>query len=255
MPKFFIRFNNNVDLDSDQVDSATLARLSGKDEEAVRAAMESIEADQTQRVKTLREEAGASLSGLKGLKTVFLGDSITKDHLGYRRAVTRAAELDARNLAVSGSYSTMLLHNACRYLKSLSPDLVSLMSGGNDSALLGEERLPCVSPSEYKRNISAFLRWSLEVGAKVLLFEVTPVHEARFKERYCQKNKYQTNENIAKYNAVLQELSQEFGIPLHSNQWLLEDPDTYFEPDGIHLSKEGHDLFAQKWLAAAIKII
>ena len=255
MPKFYVRFNNSFDLAADSVEPALLAKISQKDEAEIKEVLDFIDTVHTQRAAELRLDAGASLSKLKGLKTVFLGDSISKDNLGYRVAVTRAAELDARNFAVSGSYSTMLLHNACRYLKTLTPSLISLMSGGNDSIMIGEERIPAVSLAEYRRNLSALLRWCQKTGAKILLFEVTPVYEARFNEHYNKKEKWQTNENIAKYNAVLRELAQEFGIPLQSNQWLLEDPEAYFEPDGIHLTKEAHDRFAKKWFSAAIKLL
>jgi len=48
-------------------------------------------------------------------------------------------------------------------------------------------------------------------------------------------------------------IKQEYHIPLHSNQWLLEDPNLYYEPDGIHLTEAAHNVFALKWLFAATK--
>lgn len=256
MPRFFTRFNSTLDLAAaDPVNIAALAAISGKEESALDEMIDAINGIQHQRAVGLRADAGESLSKLKGLKTVFLGDSISRDNLGYRVAVTRAAELDACNLAVSGAYSTMRLHDAFRHLKSFSPALVSLMLGANDSILLGEERIPAVSLAEYRRNISAMLRQAKKTGAKILLFEVTPVNEARFNGHYAKKEKFQTNENISKYNAVLQEIAQEFNVPLHSNQWLLEDPELFFEADGIHLSKDAHDVFAKKWFSAAINLL
>lgn len=184
---------------------------------------------------------------------MFIGDSITRDNLGYRATVTLAGKLDSCNLAVSGTVSAMLLNKVKRYIKSFKPELVSLMIGGNDALLTGDERLPGIGISDYKRNVSAFVRWAKEAGATVLLFEITPINESRFEKHYDGKEKYQTNENISSYNRILKEVSLEYDIPLYPNGWLSENPDLYYENDGIHLSEKGHEAFAMKWMEYAVK--
>ena len=254
MPRFFARFNNMHDGSADsRVDTDVLAKLARCTEAEYRQLLNEFDAIQSRRVDTLKAAFGDRLTPLCGQKVLFIGDSITKDNLSYRTAVTRAAGLKARNISVSGSTSPMLLYDASHHLKEFRPALVSLMIGSNDSLLIGNEKLAAVSLREYERNMSALVRWSLEVGARVLLFEIPPINEERFKERYSALGKAQTNANIEHYNDSLRRIAKGYPVALHPNRWLLEYPAGYFEPDGIHLSVTAHTFFAQKWMTAALE--
>jgi lysophospholipase L1-like esterase len=255
MSRFFARFNNYCDIENPgSIHADILAKLEKCDKAELECLFAEFESVQNRRAECLKEKFGEAFSKYSEKRILFLGDSITKDNLSYRAAVTRAANLKARNLAVSGATSPMLLYSAKVNLKSFCPDLVSLLIGGNDSTLIGRERLEQVSLSEYKRNVSAMVRWSKEAGAEVLLFEICPVHEARFEARYSTREKFHSNENIKRYNDALYEIAKEYHIPLHSNQWLLEDPDLYYEPDGIHLTETANEVYAEKWLFALTKL-
>ncbi len=256
MSEFFIRFNSGYDITvPNPRDIDVLSVGTGDSPAEVQKTIDRLNAVHDYRGTLLKEKFKDDLSKLNGRKTMFIGDSITRDNLGYRATVTLTGELEPCNLAVSGTVSAMLLNKYKRSLKSFRPELVSIMIGGNDALLTGEERLPSISISEYKRNVSAFVRWAKEAGATVLLFEITPVHERWFEKHYTTKEKYQTNENVSKYNAVLREVSLEYDIPLCPNGWLLENLDLYYEKDGIHLSEKGHEAFALNWMENAIKII
>ncbi|MBR6794259.1 MAG: SGNH/GDSL hydrolase family protein [Clostridia bacterium] len=246
MSEFSIRFNSGYDI--------TVPNPPGTDTPTeVQKIIDRLNAVHDYRGTLLKERFKDDLSRLNGRRTVFIGDSITRDNLGYRATVTLAGKPKACNLAVSGTISAMLLNKFKRSVKSFKPELVSIMIGGNDALLTGDEQLPSVSITEYKRNVSAFVRWAKEAGAAVLLFEITPIHEARFKAHYDGKEKYQTNENISSYNGVLKEISLEYDIPLYPNGWLSENPDLYYEKDGIHLSEKGHEAFALKWMEYAVE--
>ncbi len=254
MPRFFARFNNEHDISAaNRIGTDVLAKRANCTETEYQRLLNEFEAIQDRRAEALKTRFGNRISQIHRQKVIFIGDSITKDNLGYRTAVTRAADLEACNLSVSGSTSPMLLYDVSYHLKEFRPTLVSLMIGSNDSLLIGQEKLASVSLPEYKRNISALVRWSLEAGARVLLFEIPPINENRFKERYSTLGKSQTNKNIETYNDVLRTLAKDYPVTLHTNRWLLEEPTLYFEPDGIHLSAEAHTVFAQKWMSAALE--
>lgn len=251
--EFFARFNLHNSVASFPVKADIFATLLELPEEELQKHIDGFEEVQFRRIGLLKEKYADKLDQIRGKKVVFFGDSISSDNLGYRIAVTRAAELDAVDRTISGANSAMLVQDSWDILEKNRPQIVSLMMGANDSPMLGAERFAQVSLSEYERNVSALLRWSLNLGAKVLLFEVTPVHEDRFFKGFSKLGKYQTNENIEKYNAVLGKIAKEYRVELQSNQWLA-DADRYFEPDGVHLSVEAHDIFADKWLSAALRL-
>lgn len=190
---------------------------------------------------------------LYGKRVVFVGDSITSDNLGYRTTVTRAARLIAYDTSLSGGKSSGILENAKKTIKEVAPDIVSVMIGANDSPLKGEQLKHGTALDDYAANVREIVTAALEVGAKVMLFEITPVHEENFAAHYQGKQKYQTNENIGKYNAALAAIAKECGVTLLQNGWLGDAAD--FENDGIHLSEAAQEKFAVRWLAAATKII
>ena len=251
--EFFARFNLHNSVASFPVKADLFAKLLDLPEEELQRHIDEFEEVQARRAEKLKNKYGDKIDLIRGKKTVFFGDSISSDNLGYRIAVTQAAELNAVNRTVSGATSAVLLQDSWEILEKNRPEIVSLMMGANDSPMQGDERLSQVSLTEYERNVSALVRWSKNLGAKVLLFEVTPVNEERFAAAFTKQKKYQTNKNIEQYNAVLRGIAEKYDIELFSNQWILEDIDRYFEPDGIHLSVDGQDIFADKWLSATLK--
>ena len=251
MIRFYSRFNLHQCAESLPVCANIMANLLKREEKEVQAYLDEFESVQTQRVDVLRNKIGLKPKQMSSRKVLFFGDSITSDNLGYRTTVTKLLGLEAHDCSVSGSTTAAMIQQAEKHRGKFSDKTVSIMIGTNDSIMIGKERFQQVSLSEYHRNVSALVRWAKEEGAKILLFEIPPVHEARFKEHYPADKKMQSNENIAKYNDVLRKIANEYDIPLYSNQWLLSDLDLYYEPDGVHLSKEAHDVFTEKWLVAA----
>lgn len=185
---------------------------------------------------------------------MFLGDSITSDNLGYRATVALAANAEGIDGSVSGATSSMILYDAKRVIDKENPDLVSLMIGSNDSVSIVHKDLHQVSIGEYERNVSAILRWAKQSGAGVLFFEIPPIAEELFEKSFSPQLKVQSNETVESYNDVLRRLAAENGIELQSNRWLMDDV-AFYREDGIHLSVIGQELFAEKWIEAAAKII
>lgn len=255
--EFFVRFNLHNSVCCYPASFDILRPMVGDMSDAeLRAFLDKIENVHAQRAAELKKAYEREINVIRGKKVLFLGDSLTSDNFGYRRTVTRAAELNALDGSVSGGTSSALLHSAKMQLQSFKPDIVSIMIGTNDSVCIESDNLPQVGTEEYGRNVKAIVEWSLNIGAHVLLFEIPPVHEERFSKSFTSQYKLQSNGNIATYNSVLKNIADECGIPLLSNAWIADgDKNSLFEPDGIHLSLEGQELFARNWITAVAKII
>ena len=253
--RFFIRFNLHNSICNYPASFDVLRPLVDISDAELQACLDEIENTHAERTERLRESHASEINALRGKKVLFLGDSLTSDNLGYRRTVTKAAELNALDGAVSGGTSSTILHSAKIQLRSFKPDMVSIMIGANDSVSVDREELHQVGIAEYERNVRSMVDWSLKTGASVLLFEIPPIHEERVAKSFTSQYKLQSNDNIKKYNCVLKNIANEYKIPLFSDSWIeKEDTDSLFEPDGIHLSLRGHELFAQNWLTSAAKI-
>jgi len=219
--------------------------------EEVKANFATYERIHTERI--LRLPASLDLGALCGKRVVFVGDSITSDNIGYRLTVTRAGRLRATDTSLSGGKTNNILEDAKRAILEETPDLVSIMIGANDSPIKGEPLKHGVELPQYRENLREIVKTAAEVGAKVLLLEITPIHEANFAAHYEGKQKFQTNANIETYNAAVREIAAEFGATLLQNGWLGAAED--FEKDGIHLSDSAQERLAVRWLDTAIKMI
>ena len=249
--KFFVRFNLHNSICSYPISFDILKPLVDISEEELKDWLKEIDHIQNNRAMRLKTSYSQQIEKLNGKKVLFLGDSITSDNLGYRETVIRAAGLKGINGSISGGTSSMILHSAKMLIESEKPDIVSLMIGTNDSISTEREDLNMVSIAEYERNVREIVRWAKRCRTNVLLFEIPPIIEATFSESFAHQSKIQTNKNIQKYNKVLKFIAEDNKIELLSNRWLMENRE-FYEPDGIHLSLNGQEMFAKKWLNAAI---
>lgn len=254
--EFFIRFNLHNSICNYPASFDVLKPLVDISDEELEACLDNIERVHAKRAEMLSQSHVKEINALLGKKVLFLGDSLTSDNFGYRRTVTKAAELEALDGSVSGGTSAAILHSSRMQLHSFKPNIVSLMIGANDSVSIDSEGMHQVGIEEYERNVRAMVGWALKANAKVLLLEITPVHEERFARSFTSQYKLQSNDNIKRYNCVLKNIANEYRIPLFSHSWIAkEDVNSIYEPDGIHLSLRGQELFARNWLTSAAKII
>lgn len=217
----------------------------------VKADLATYENIHTERI--LRLPPTLDLKALYGKRVVFVGDSITSDNIGYRLTVTRAGRLRATDTSLSGGKTNNILEDAKTAILTEKPDLVSIMIGANDSPIKGEPLRHGVELPDYARNLREIVASAAEVGAKILLLEITPIHEENFKIHYEGKAKFQTNANVEKYNTAVREIATEYGATLLQNGWLGAAED--FEKDGIHLSDSAQERLAVRWLEAAVNLI
>lgn len=252
--KFFARFNLHNSICREPISVKTMRPFLNMSNDEIKSMLCEMDEIQNARAEHLQKKYPSQVEILSGKKVLFLGDSITSDNLGYKETVTRAAELQAIDGSVSGGTSSIIFYEAKIFIEKQKPDLVSLMIGSNDSVSVACKDLNQVSIKEYERNVRKIVQWAKESDAKVLLFEIPPVVEERFEKSFSGQSKMQSNETVRAYNEILKEIADDNEIQLQSNRWLSEENGLY-EPDGIHLSVSGQELFAQKWLEAAAKII
>lgn len=219
--------------------------------EEVKAQLAAYELIHAERI--LRLPRSLDLSPLLGKRVVFVGDSITSDNIGYRLTVTRAARLRAFDTSLSGGKTNNILEDAKAAITGESPDLVSIMIGANDSPIKGEPLKHGVELPQYTENLREIVASAAAVGAKILLLEITPIHEANFAAHYEGKQKFQTNKNIEEYNRAVRAIAAEFGATVLQNGWLGAAED--FEKDGIHLSDSAQERLAVRWLETALQIM
>jgi hypothetical protein len=148
----------------------------------------------------------------------------------------------------------MLTYVAKDFTTKLKPDIVSLMIGTNDSIGMESVENSQVSIDEYARCIGLILKWATESGAKVILFEIPPVHEERFNKCFNPNSKFQTNENIKKYNDALRKVASVYSVSVISNECYLQNMDENYEPDGAHLSTKCHEIHAKRWIEETAKL-
>ena len=252
----FVRFNLHNSLCCFPASLEVLKPLVDISEEALREYLLEIDRIQNERVVRLQATYTKEIEKLKGKKVLFLGDSITNDNLGYRESVSRAADVESINGSISGGTSSMLVPLA-KHLIEKRPDVVSLMIGANDSISLEKESFHQVSLEEYERNVDTILGWAKQIGAKILLFEITPVLEDRFKLCFAKEQQLQSNAAIQGYNLILQRLSRKHQIELLAHPWLAEGAvrESLYESDGIHLNVKGQALFAENWITSAARLL
>ena len=246
--RFYMRFNLHSSAGHFPVSVDIFERLLPDGREKLQAELDDFERIQSDRITKLKKNFPSEIEKIKNKKVLFVGDSITSDNLGYRASVTRAASLVAYDASISGGMSSMMLQDTQKLAKLHSPDIISIMIGTNDSISI--DGVPVVSAEEYERNLRALVGWAKQSGATVLLFEIPPINESSYKRLYTPLSQTQSNDNIRKYNRVLEKIAEEKGIGLISNQWILEG-ENMFEPDGIHLSVGGQEKFAENWLIKA----
>lgn len=202
----------------------------------------------------LREKHLGGIEKLYGKKTLFIGDSLTQDRLGYRGIVTEGAKLESRSIAVSGATSADMFRSSYEAINGFKPDIISVMIGTNDAYCYGEtNREPLVSKAEYRKNLRNILQDAKNSGAVVIVSTIPPMDESKYYSTHTAKIKSNNNENIIEYNAIVIEEAKNLSIGLIDLYRAVTRQKEMFEPDGIHLSLEGQLLLADMWLDATIK--
>ena len=199
----------------------------------------------------LSAEYADRISCIYGKRTLFVGDSITTDRLGYRGIVTKAAKLEDRNMSYSGATSVDMYRYLYSNLVEFKPQLISVMIGTNDAfGHCGKEMGRLVSPEEYRRNIHGILNNCMKNGARVIVMTIPQMNREFFAQTPDYMYKDNDDENIARYNRIVREEVKQAGAELVDLEKALSEKskEGLYEPDGVHLSIKGQSMLADLWL-------
>ena len=188
------------------------------------------------------------LTALYGRKVLFVGDSLTADRLGYRGIVTKAAQIDGYNAAISGAISADMLRYLKDHIQAFNPDIISVMIGTNDSLIIADEK-NLVGKEEYGSNIEKIISVGKASGAQVIISTIPPIDEKRFNS----PNKANNNLNIDAYCNIIREKAKN-GAILNDFAESAKDNslEQIIENDGVHLTPYGQAFLAKCWLETVL---
>jgi acyl-CoA thioesterase I len=171
------------------------------------------------------------------VKVIAMGDSITE---GQYCDVSWPDFLDAAhvvNRGVSNDTTRMMLERFPTDVQKHGADVVVLQAGHNDANRWETDRgLPRVSPDAYGANLREMVDRCRAFGATPVLCTITPT---RTTDAYA--------EDVEFYNAILESVARTHDVVIADVRSVFDDHDLemLLLSDGLHLSAEGHELYAQ----------
>lgn len=256
-PRFFVRFSlqrMGGILDDDDFNSKDLIKIS---DEQIEELTKKFHTRQQEVAEELVCKYKEDIKKLERKKVLFVGDSLTTDRMGYRGIVTKAAKLNSVNMSFSGSTSTDMYRFIYEKIVINKPELIFVMIGTNDAfAHSGREKNRLVSLEEYRRNIFGILKNCVDSGARTVISTIPQFDRDAFLKTPDVAFKDNDDETIAKYNQVVREAAANTGAELIDLEAVLKTmPKTgLYEPDGVHMSINGHKILADLWLNKALNV-
>lgn len=195
------------------------------------------------------------------MKVVFFGDSICFGQYvsPHETWVTRLSceltrdlaptTLNVKNSSISGNTTRMALERMPYDVQAQGVDILVVQFGMNDCNYWQTDHgEPRVSPNAFGANLEEIIARGRAFGAKSIFlltnhpsprterFSHAKVSYQQSNERYCEIIR-QTSERTGSF---LIDIDNEWKKRLDAHEFSLEE---LLLPDGIHLSKKGHDLY------------
>jgi lysophospholipase L1-like esterase len=196
------------------------------------------------------------------MNLVFMGDSITEgqyvdssmcwpDIVSAKLrliAVKLGVDLNCHNRGISNETTRQALERYPRDIQGLRPDIVTLQFGLNDCNCWDTDGgFPRVSEAAYYANLLEMIERARHFGVKYI---VLSTNHATLRHR-IMANGITLEENRQRYNNVVRDVALEAGVVLCDMGKAFEcfSPDQLAkyllpEPDLLHLSKQGHIIYA-----------
>ena len=171
------------------------------------------------------------------LKTFFLASDY--DHSVY-------------NLGVSGDNSDNLLARFEIECIAREPEIIVIAIGINDAQHNIKTGKTRVSLEGFKNNINKLINIAEKFTNKIILVEVTKVEELKVTPIPWDENKEKCylNDNIKKYNSIIENICSEQSLRLIKVFNLLDNIDL---DDGLHPNEKGHEAIFEKVKKELIK--
>jgi lysophospholipase L1-like esterase len=118
------------------------------------------------------------------------------------------------------------------------PQIIIFAIGINDSQYIKTKDNPRVSLEKFQNNLVELINQAKNFSDKIAFIGLTKVEEEKLMPiPWSTEEKFYDNDNVAKYNAVIKEVSSEHNLPFLNLLDLLEFSDL---DDGLHPNSNGH---------------
>ena len=141
------------------------------------------------------------------------------------------------NQGVSGDNSGDLLIRFNVECTAREPQIIIFAIGTNDSQYILSRDNPRVSLEKFQNNLVTLINQAKKFSDKIVLVGLTKVDESKMMPTPWATEKFYDNDNITRYNSVIEKVCAESGLPFINLLDLLEISDL---DDGLHPNSEGH---------------
>ena len=152
---------------------------------------------------------------------------------------------DVYNLGVSGEKTPNILKRFESETKARTEegeDVILIFAIGiNDSYFIHSKNDFMTPPDSFKSNIQGIIERAQKVSPKIIFVGLTPIEESKTTPIPWDTDKSYKNENIKKYNEVINSVCKHKDIPFVEifDNWMRSDYKNLLE-DGLHPNSEGH---------------
>jgi len=146
-------------------------------------------------------------------------------------------------LGITGNTSGDILERFDVEAASRQPTMVIFAIGTNDSQYINSKDTPRVPLPKFKENLLALTEKAKKYTPAIIFVGLTGVDESRTMPVSWSTTKYYDNDNLSKYNAVIQEIAAKNGFQFIDVSGILKNDEL---KDGLHPNSVGHKKLFKK---------
>lgn len=141
------------------------------------------------------------------------------------------------NQGVCGDSSEDLLIRFNVECIAREPQIIIFAIGTNDSQYTLSKDNPYVSLEKFQKNLVTLVNQAKKISEKIVFVGLTKIDESKMMPTPWETEKFYDNDNITRYNSVIEKVCAELGLPFVDLLDLLETSDL---DDGLHPNSNGH---------------
>jgi len=147
-------------------------------------------------------------------------------------------DISVYNQGISGDNTDDLLSRFEVECKAREPQIIIFAIGVNDSQYIKTKDNPRVSLDKFQNNLVQLINQAKNFSNKIMFIGLTAVEDEKLMPiPWSDEEKFYDNDNVSKYNSVIERVSSEYNLPFLNLLDLLELKDL---DDGLHPNTEGH---------------
>ena len=152
-------------------------------------------------------------------------------------------DLAVYSLGVSGDNTENLLARFAPECAARKPQTTIIAIGINDSQYINTKDNPRVDIKQFEDNINELTRQAKQFSETIIFIGLTRVDESKVMPIPWAAEKFYDNENIAKYNSIIEKVCAENHVLFINLSDVLDSKDL---EDGLHPNSSGHDKIFRK---------